>query len=67
VNIGPRKWEIDKFHGMNEGLVLGEVELEREGEEVERPPWVVKEVSDDPRFYNVNLAQHPYQSWAGNA
>ena len=26
------KWELDEFHEENQGLLIGEIELEREGE-----------------------------------
>jgi hypothetical protein len=41
------------------GLVLAEVELERADQPVSLPPWAGLEVTDDPRYYNVNLAKHP--------
>ncbi|NIR60307.1 MAG: CYTH domain-containing protein [Gammaproteobacteria bacterium] len=56
-------WEVDMFEGDNAGLVVAEVELEREDEPVELPPWVGAEVSDDPRYYNVSLVTHPYKDW----
>lgn len=63
VRHGALTWEIDEFLGDNEGLILAEVELEREDQPVETPPWVGREVSEDPRFFNVNLAQKPYRLW----
>lgn len=56
-------WEVDEFHGLNEGLVIAEVELANEGQEVEIPDWVGEEVSSDPRYYNVNLVDHPFTTW----
>lgn len=56
-------WEVDEFHGANQGLVVAEVELERADEEVELPPWVKEEVSADPRYLNANLAKKPYSRW----
>lgn len=58
-----RTWEVDEFRGDNEGLVVAEVELEQLGEAFERPEWVSDEVSDDPRYYNVNLVKAPYNTW----
>ena len=57
-------WEIDEFSGENAGLVLAEVELTSEELEILRPPWVGKEVTDDPRYFNANLVEHPYQTWS---
>lgn len=56
-------WEIDVFHGDNEGLVVAEIELGSEDEPVRVPAWAVQEVSADPRYFNSNLARHPYKSW----
>ncbi|HBB91914.1 MAG: hypothetical protein A2X22_09700 [Bacteroidetes bacterium GWF2_49_14] len=56
-------WEVDEFFGDNEGLILAEVELKDESEQPEWPGWVGSEVSGDPRFYNLNLALHPFKTW----
>ncbi len=56
-------WEVDRFHGENEGLWVAEVELEAEYERVELPSWIRQEVTGDPRYYNANLIQHPYSQW----
>ncbi len=60
---GDHDWEIDVFHGENEGLVIAEIELAAEREVFLRPPWVGDEVSDDPRYFNANLIKNPYKSW----
>ena len=49
-------WEVDVFHGLHEGLVLAEVELDSEDDHCELPLWVGPEVSNDPRYYNAALA-----------
>jgi adenylate cyclase len=56
-------WEIDEFHGDNSGLVVAELELEREDQEFEHPPWLGIEVTHLRRYYNVCLATHPYRAW----
>jgi adenylate cyclase len=56
-------WEVDEFHGANEGLILAEVELEREDQEVDLPDWIGEEVTSDPRYYNANLVDHPFSEW----
>ena len=63
ARIGKHTWEIDVFHGANEGLILAEVELESEEEEFERPTWLGREVTGDRRFYNSSLTKHPYTEW----
>lgn len=56
-------WEIDVFHGDNEGLVVAEVELPAESVSPILPPWAGEEVSSDPRYFNSNLLKNPYKSW----
>ncbi len=52
-------WEIDSFHGAHEGLVLAEIELQSEEEPFDLPPFIGREVTGDPRYYNTYLAEHP--------
>jgi adenylate cyclase len=63
VPHGAHTWEVDEFHDENEGLVLAEVELTDAAEEVALPDWVGEEVSHDPRYFNANLARHPFRRW----
>lgn len=64
VRHGGHRWEIDEFHGANEGLVVAEIELASEDEPFERPPWLGEEVSADPRYFNASLARHPFKEWS---
>jgi CYTH domain-containing protein len=59
-----KTWEVDEFLGDNTGLVVAELELDREDETFERPQWLGKEVSQDARYLNGNLAACPFISWA---
>ena len=63
ISYADHLWEIDRFHGDNQGLIIAEIELQQERELFERPPWISAEVSDDPRYFNVNLAANPYCHW----
>ncbi|MGH1485004.1 MAG: CYTH domain-containing protein [Cellvibrionaceae bacterium] len=56
-------WELDIFHGDNEGLVVAEVELESETETVDLPDWILDEVTSDSRYYNSNLLSQPFKDW----
>lgn len=56
-------WEIDEFLGENQGLILAEIELQTVGESFPLPPWIGREVTGDSRYYNANLARHPYSAW----
>lgn len=61
--FGGRRWEVDVFHGANEGLVIAEIELAREDESFALPLWAGAEVSRDPRYRVSSLARHPYRKW----
>ena len=63
IRYGEHLWDVDEFHGANDGLVIAEVELDSEAESFDRPPWLGEEVSDDPRYFNMNLFRHPYRDW----
>ena len=39
IRDGGLKWEIDKFMGLNYGLVITEVEQSDEGQQVRSPSW----------------------------
>lgn len=56
-------WEIDEFHGPHEGLWIAEVELPHVMQRFDRPTWLRKEVTNDERYQNVYLAQHPERFW----
>ncbi|NQV01027.1 MAG: CYTH domain-containing protein [Bacteroidia bacterium] len=56
-------WDVDIFHGTNEGLCMAEIELEDPDEPIDFPEWVGEEVSHDPRYYNSYLSQHPFTAW----
>ncbi len=62
IQQGELTWEVDEFAGENQGLILAEVELDDENQTVELPEWIDREVSD-PKYFNVNLAKHPYRQW----
>lgn len=56
-------WEVDEFHGANDGLIVAEIELQSENQTFEKPAWVGREVTDDKRYYNSNLSIQPYANW----
>ena len=63
VPCGGHTFEVDEFHGENQGLVVAEVELSREDEPFERPAFLGREVTGDVRYYNSQLMKHPYTEW----
>lgn len=63
VRVDGTLFEIDEFAGANAGLIVAEVELPAVDAPFARPAWLGREVSDRPRYYNVNLIQHPFAAW----
>lgn len=57
-------WEVDEFHGDNEGLVVAEIELENAGETFDLPPWLGTEVTGKSQYYNACLFSHPFSLWS---
>lgn len=60
VPFGKHTYEVDVFHGANEGLVLAEIELSDEQEAFEKPSWLGEEVTGEVRYYNSMLSLHPF-------
>ena len=60
---GKHTWEVDEFHGDNEGLIMAEIELESESDLFDKPSWLGKEVTGDKRYYNAFLSEKPFKNW----
>ncbi len=56
-------FEVDEFHGINDGLLFAEVELKTEDEHFEKPPFLGPEVTGNRHFYNSHLLVNPYPQW----
>lgn len=56
-------WEVDEFKGLNEGLIVAEIELTNEDEKYPIPNWVGENVTDDLRYANSNLTIKPFKTW----
>ena len=63
VPMGELKVEIDEFLGLNQGLVMAEVELPQEEYQFQKPDFLGEEVTKDKRYYNSYLSEHPYKEW----
>lgn len=63
IDFGGLIWEVDEFFGENQGLIVAEVELESEDQQFEKPEWIGEEVTGEPKYFNSNLIQNPYQKW----
>jgi len=56
-------WEIDEFHGVNDGLIVAEVELESEDQQLNKPDFIGDEVTGQIKYYNMMLLKNPYTAW----
>ncbi len=63
VDFEGKTWEVDEFLGDNQGLIVAEIELNSEAETFALPDWVGREVTEDARYYNVNLTVAPFKAW----
>ncbi|MBB1139778.1 CYTH domain-containing protein [Myroides sp. WP-1] len=63
IPVGPHHFEVDVFHGQNEGLILAEIELQDENEPFEKPEWLGEEVTGKIEYYNSYLSNHPFTTW----
>ena len=63
VKSGSHTFEVDEFHGDNDGLVVAEVELSAEDEVFKKPHFIGDEVTGDRRYYNSQLRRNPYKLW----
>jgi len=58
-------WSIDRFEGLNQGLVIAEIELAYPAQQIELPPWIGEEVTFDPRYGNSTLARSAIRDCGG--
>ncbi|NMN38027.1 CYTH domain-containing protein [Pedobacter sp. SG918] len=63
ITFNGKVWEIDVFLGDNKGLIVAEIELDSEDEIFELPDWISREVTEEEKYYNSNLAVKPFKDW----
>ena len=63
ITFDNKVWEVDEFLGDNVGLIVAEIELTSEDESFGIPTWVDREVTEQEKYYNSNLATEPYKNW----
>lgn len=63
VDYDGHTWEIDEFFGLNEGLIVAEVELTAVDEIFEKPDWLGQDVTQEKRYRNAALVKLPYTQW----
>lgn len=67
VEFDEHVFEVDEFYSANAGLVIAEVELASTDESVQLPDWIGEEVTNDKKYYNSYLTNHPFTSWESDA
>lgn len=63
VEVEGAVWEVDVFAGLNAGLIIAEIELDRPDRAFVPPDWIGEEVTQDRRYSNSGLARHPFSQW----
>lgn len=63
IQSGTHVFEVDEFLGLNQGLVIAEIELSSEDENFEKPEWLGDEVSNQVQYFNSSLSKKPYSTW----
>ena len=63
VKVDGGTFEIDEFHGENNGLNVAEIELKNENDPFSQPKWLGKEVTGDVKYYNAMLMKLPFTKW----
>ncbi|MBJ7879484.1 CYTH domain-containing protein [Gelidibacter salicanalis] len=63
VQSGEHVFEVDEFFGVNEGLVVAEVELNEVAENFHKPNWLGEEVTGQLKYFNSQLVKHPFKNW----
>lgn len=48
-------WEVDEFHGSQNGVVVAEVELPDTDHSYIKPSFIGADITGDPAYYNSNL------------
>jgi len=63
VKYQTQLFEVDVFHGQNDGLIVAEIELQNESDQVKKPDWLGKEITGKTKYYNLALLDFPYEKW----
>ncbi|MDR2221191.1 MAG: CYTH domain-containing protein [Flavobacteriaceae bacterium] len=63
ANIEGFVYEVDEFHGDNEGLTVAELEVPDVNTVFAKPTWLGEEVTGQVKYYNSMLMKNPYKNW----
>ncbi|MBR0518603.1 CYTH domain-containing protein [bacterium] len=56
-------WDLDVFSGLNEGLMLAEIEISKDNVKFPEilPSWIGEEVTEKKEYFNVSLSKNPFK------
>ncbi len=63
IPCGGFVWEVDEFHGQNQGLIIAEIEMASPDQPFPLPSWIGREVTGEARYYNASLVHFPFSAW----
>ena len=63
LEINKKAWIIDCFKEKNFPLKIAEIELSKEEEKLNIPPFISKEITGIQKFSNFSLANYPFSYW----
>ncbi len=63
INYKGHVFEVDEFEGLNQGLVIAEVEIATPDEFIDLPVWIGEEVTNVNKYYNSQLSVNPFLHW----
>ena len=58
-----KSWIIDCFKENNYPLVIAEIELSNEGEAINLPSFISKEITGLRHYSNLSLFKKPFSKW----
>lgn len=56
-------WNLDVFSGLNEGLILAEIEISKDNVKFPEilPSWIGDEVTNKKEYFNASLSKKPFK------
>ncbi len=56
INLDGFEWEVDFFHGFHQGLIIAELELDREDRDIPLPDFLGEEITAKKGYSNADLS-----------
>lgn len=55
IPVGQRTWVVDVYHGLLEGILIAEIELDDDSSPLQLPDWIGEEVTDQDAYRKSKL------------